>query len=139
MRTVAQKMGVKAGARAHFVDAPEKVLNSMELPELRGDTDLNGRFDHLHLFVITQDDMRRHFPSLRDHMAEGGMLWVSWPKGGRLDTDLNMRSVIRIGYELGLVESICLRVDEVWAGLKFTRPKPGKTYDNSYGTLPHQT
>lgn len=66
------------------------------------------------------------------------MLWVSWPKGGRLGTDLDMKKVIGIGYDLGMVESICLRVDEVWAGLKFTCPKPGKVYRNSYGTLSRQ-
>jgi hypothetical protein len=44
--------------------------------------------------------------------------------------------VIAIGYSAGLVESTCLRVDEVWAGLRFTRPKAGKVYANSFGTLP---
>ncbi len=37
-----------------------------------------------------------------------------------------------------MVESTCLRIDEVWAGLKFTHPVPGKHYANSYGTLPGQ-
>ncbi|USY22641.1 hypothetical protein NE857_14135 [Nocardiopsis exhalans] len=49
-----------------------------------------------------------------------------------------MKRVIAIGYDLGMVESICLRVDAIWAGLKFTHPKPGKIYRNSYGTLPQQ-
>ena len=49
-----------------------------------------------------------------------------------------MKRVIAIGDDLGTVESICLRVDEVWAGLKFTHPEPGKVYKNSYGTLPQQ-
>lgn len=71
-------------------------------------------------------------------MRTGGMLWVSWPKGGRFGTDLTMKQVIAIGYDLNMVESICLRIDEAWAGLKFTRPKPGKIYVNSYGTLPGQ-
>ena len=50
----------------------------------------------------------------------------------------SIKSVIAIGYELNMVESTCLRIDEVWSGLKFTHPKPGKTYANSYGTLPDQ-
>lgn len=134
--TVAQKMGVRAGARAHFTDAPSETLVGMELPELDVPGQLDGEFDYLHLFATTQDAMRRAFPELKEHLRRGGMLWVSWPKKGKLGTDLNMRSVIRIGYGFGLVESVCLRVDAVWAGLKFTRPKPGKTYRNSYGTLP---
>ena len=35
-----------------------------------------------------------------------------------------------------MVESTSLRVDDTWSALKFTHPKPGKTYRNSYGTLP---
>ncbi|RNL87491.1 hypothetical protein [Halostreptopolyspora alba] len=134
--TVARKMGVRAGARAHFAHAPPEVLRGMGLPELDVSGELDGEFDYLHLFVTTQDAMRRAFPELKEHLRRDGMMWVSWPKRGRLGTDLNMRSVIRIGYGFGLVESVCLRVDAVWAGLKFTRPKPGKTYRNSYGTLP---
>ncbi len=47
-----------------------------------------------------------------------------------------MPTVIEIGYDCGLVESTCLRIDDTWTGLRFTRPKPGKVYANSYGTLP---
>lgn len=137
-RTVAQKMGVPPGMRAHLSGAPATALVAMDLPTLAIDHDLSGDFDYLHLFVTRQEDLRGRIPGLRDRLRPGGMLWVSWPKGGRLGTDLTMRSVIAIGYDLEMVESTCLRIDEVWAGLKFTHPKPGKVYANSYGTLPGQ-
>jgi hypothetical protein len=63
------------------------------------------------------------------------MLWVSWPKGAKLGTDLNIKIVIKLGYEFGLVESTCLSVNNTWSGLKFTHPKKGKIYKNSYGKL----
>ncbi len=110
----------------------------MELPEIDVDPELRGEFDYVHLFVTRREDMGARFGAGRDHLRPGGMLWVSWPKGGRLDTDLTMKTVIAVGYELSMVESTCLRIDDVWAGLKFTRPKPGKRYANSYGTLPGQ-
>lgn len=68
----------------------------------------------------------------------GGKLWLSWPKGRKLGSDLSLPDVIRIGYGFGLVESTCLRVDDTWAGLRFTHPKPGNVYANTYGTLPQQ-
>ncbi len=97
---------------------------------------LTGTFDYLHYFAITQHDMRATFPTLTPHLRAGGMLWLSWPKGGRLGSDLGLPKVIEIGYGFGLVESTCLRINDVWAGLKFTHPKKGKTYRNSHGTLP---
>ena len=137
-RTVAEKMGVEASQRAYLEGAPADAVVAMRLPELDLQAELAGAFDHLHLFVVTQEEMRERFAELRDHLRPRSMLWVSWPKGGRLGTDLTMRSVIAIGYGLGMVESTCLRVDDTWAALKFTHPKPGKVYRNSYGTLPGQ-
>lgn len=137
-RTVAQKMGVKPGARAHLRNAPEASVAAMGLPGLDLPGRLMGEFDYLHLFVLTEQALREQFGDLRERLRVGGMLWVSWPKVGRLGTDLTIRSVIAVGYDLGMVESTCLRIDEVWSGLKFTHPKPGKAYANSYGTLPGQ-
>ena len=73
-----------------------------------------------------------------DEDGLGGVEACSGCEGRELGTDLTIKSVIAIGYELNMVESTCLRIDEVWSGLKFTHPKPGKTYANSYGTLPDQ-
>lgn len=64
------------------------------------------------------------------------MLWVSWPKNMKLGTDLTLPKVIEIGYGYGLVESKCLSVDATWSALKFTHPKEGKAYNDSYGRLP---
>lgn len=132
-------MGVRAGGRAHLVAAPPGVVDGLGLPELqviRVLTRAPAALDHIHLFVTHADELRVRFAELRRHVAPSGSLWVSWPKGRRLGSDLTLPSVIEIGYDLGMVESTCLRVDDTWAGLKFTHPKPGKTYANSYGRLP---
>lgn len=106
------------------------------LPALEISDVLDGELDYLHLFVRTQDAMRTRFPVLVEHLRVGGMLWVFWPRGRRQGSDPTIKSVIAIGYDCGLVESTCLRVDDDWSGLKVTHPKPGKAYHNSYGTLP---
>ena len=63
------------------------------------------------------------------------MLWISWPKSKQLDTDLTITIVIKIGYDYGLVESKALSINTIWSGLKFTHPKEGVTYRNSFGKL----
>lgn len=135
-RTVAQKMGVKAGSRAHLLAAPPSAVAAIELPPLRVSPQLVGQFDYLHLFTITTADLDEWFPLLREHLAAHGMLWVSWPKAKKLGTNLSLPTVIRIGYSHNMVESTSLRVDDTWSALKFTRPKPGKVYHNSFGILP---
>ena len=135
MKTVAQKMGLQAGMRAIFVDASEDAVAAIAAPELDLAKTLAGEFDYIHLFVRDRAAMESHFPRLRAHLAPAGKLWVSWPKGRQLGTDLTLPAVIAVGYEHGLVESTTLSVDATWSAIKFTWPRPGKQYNNSFGTL----
>lgn len=135
-RSVSAKMGIKPGTRSLIVGAPDSAVEAMQLPDVDRKTAGRGMFGYIHLFVTTQAVMGRRFPELVRHLRRGGMLWVSWPKGKALGTDLSLPEVIRIGYDHGMVESTTLRIDDTWAAIKFTHPKPGKTYRNSYGKLP---
>ncbi len=54
----------------------------------------------------------------------------------KLGTDLALPKVIEIGYDHGLVESKTLSVGATWSVMRFTHPKKGKAYNNSYGRLP---
>ncbi|WP_062049158.1 hypothetical protein [Bacillus sp. JCM 19034] len=134
-KTVALKMGVKVNIKAFFKNADIEAIEDIELPPLNIFTELNGKFDYIHLFTKNQADFNENFPKLKLHLKPSGMLWVSWPKGGKLGTDLNMKTVIELGYDYGLVESKCLSINDIWSGLKFTHPKEGKVYNNSYGKL----
>lgn len=137
-RSVAEKMRLRPGWTAHFVNAPEDVLERMGLPRLERVDPLRGEVDYLHLFVTTRVQMREQFPALVPRLAPDGKLWLSWPKGRRLGSDLTLPAVIEIGYQFGLVESTCVSVDDTWSALRFTHPRPGVEYRNSYGRLPHQ-
>lgn len=135
IKTVSQKMGIKENSRTVFVNADKQALDSINLPALEISTKLNEQFDYVHLFAKTQADFIENFPILKPHLKPNGMLWVSWPKGGKLGSDLNLKTVIKLGYEFGLVESTCLSINDIWSGLKFTHPKKGKVYNNNYGKL----
>ncbi len=135
IRAISQKMGVKENSRAVFVNAQKEALENINLPTLQIQEKMEEELDYIHLFVKTQTEFITYFPKLKPHLKLNGMLWVSWPKGGKLGTDLNIKSVIKLGYDFGLVESTCLSINDIWSGLKFTHPKKGKVYNNSYGKL----
>ena len=139
MKTVAQKMGVKDGSRAYIINAPLDAITSINLPNIDLIETLFGEFDYIHLFVKQRVEQVSIFPKLKKHLKLDGMIWVSWPKGGQLNTDLTLPKVISIGYEFGLVESTCLSINSTWSGLKFTHPKKGKTYNNSHAVLKSRT
>lgn len=128
-------MGIKEGSRAIFVHIQPSELESIRPPALDVASSLRGRFDYIHFFVTSQAGLDKKFPSLKKHLKPTGMLWISWPKGKQKDTDLTLPRVIKIGYDHGLVESKTLSVNSTWSAIKFTYPKAGKVYNNSFGKL----
>lgn len=84
-RSVAQKMGIKEGARAFFVNAPDAILEAMELPQLEISDSLSGDLDYIHLFSITRAEMDEGFPKLKLYLKPSGMLWLfTHPKKGKV-------------------------------------------------------
>ena len=134
-RTVAEKMGVRAGGRAHLVNAPRGSSGRWNCRISTSRRTCAGC--RLPPPVLCPGRRAgRRFPRLKRHLRPTGALWVSWPKGRKLGADLTLPTVIEIGYRHGLVESTTLRVDDTWSAMKFTHPKAGRVYRNSYGTLP---
>ena len=130
-----KKMGIKEGARAFLVNAPAEAVEVIDTSQLELATKLTGKFDYIHLFTKSQEDFNELFPRLKTHLKPTGMLWVSWPKNRKLRTDLTLTKVIELGYNHGLVESKTISIDATWSAIKFTYPKKGKVYKNSYGKL----
>lgn len=139
MKTISQKMGIKEYSRSFFKNAPKDAVESIDLPNIKIMEELSGEFDYIHLFVKYQSEQEEIFPEVKKHLKLNGMLWVSWPKGGQLNTNLSLPKVIKVGYEYGLVESTCLSINSIWSALKFTHPKKGKEYNNSHAKLKSRT
>ena len=65
-------------------------------------------------------------------LVDRGMIWVSWPKGGKtqraakVPTDITEDVVREVALPLGLVDVKVCAVDEVWSGLKLVRRLPPK-------------
>ena len=130
-----KKMGIKPGARAYLLNAPAEAVDAIDPSQMELGKRLAGKFDYIHFFTKSQEEFNERFPGLRAHLKPSGMLWVSWPKNRKLGTDLTLTTVIELGYNHGLVESKTISIDETWSAIKFTHPKKGKVYKNSYGKL----
>lgn len=114
-----KKMGIKKGMRGIFVRAPEEAWKLFRRAPLDFTKKLSGHFDYIHLFAIREKDLRSDLRKSKTHLSPDGMLWASWPKSGKLGTDLNENKVRDIGLALGLVDIKVAAIDETWSGLKF--------------------
>jgi hypothetical protein len=121
-RSLAEKLGVKAGQRIVILNPPENYAIALEdLPASVAILDLPaGPFDFIHFFTKNRRELEDRFPGLKRELTPSGMLWVSWPKGSsKVPTDLNENIVRDIGMANGLVDVKVVSVDEVWSALKF--------------------
>lgn len=135
MKTIGEKLGIKLSSRAIAIGAPSNFLEIIGMADLKLSRNLTGKFNYIHLFAKNQAQLHSQFLRLKDHLESDGMLWVSWIKKARGITDLSLPKIIEIGYDYGLVESKSISFNEDWSAIKFTFPKPGKTYNNSFGKL----
>lgn len=124
-----QKLGLKEGHRVSVVGYEADYKNLIPgAPQLRLQQrqkleSLKQPQDVVHIFCAHKADLDTHFPAAFAKVAEGGMVWVSWPKKSSkkfIDlTEDGIRSKILADGEWVDVK-VCA-VDQDWSGLKFLR------------------
>ena len=118
-----KKLGIKAGFRAHLVNAPADVR--AELREELQECELvkqGGALDFAMIFSKSRVEFGQEFSRVMKLLAPAGMLWASWPKkSSGVATDLDENIVRGIGLDAGLVDVKVCAVTEIWSGLKFVR------------------
>ena len=75
-------------------------------------------FDFIQVFVTRRDELLAIGRQVRGALKPGGVLWISYPKGKALPTDLN-RDVVRLAAaEVGLEVVSQVAIDDVWSALR---------------------
>ncbi|MBM9500988.1 DUF3052 family protein [Leptospira sp. 201903071] len=125
-KPLGDKLGLKPGMKVYFKGLPEDVYKDLEsyLSEVELANALKGSQDYLHLFTKESKELQKQFSKFVDHLAEKGMIWISWPKGSsKIPTDLNENVIRDMGLKLGIVDVKVCAVSDIWSGLKFYRRK----------------
>jgi hypothetical protein len=118
-----KKLGIKAGFRVWFANAPAEVR--AELREALAECAVakpGDALDFAMIFTKSRAELTKEFSRIAKRLAPAGMLWVSWPKkSSGVKTDIDEHGVRGIGLDAGLVDVKVCAVTEVWSGLKFVR------------------
>lgn len=114
-----KKMGFKDGMRAILINAPQESKKLFDKVPVSFVLKLSGKFDYIHLFATDEKHLTIYFGRVKNFLKPDGILWVSWPKSGKLGTNLNGNKVRDIGLAAGLVDIKVAAVDDIWSGLKF--------------------
>jgi hypothetical protein len=123
-RTLADKLGIKAGTRVTALRAPPTYAALLgTLPEgVTLHSRLSGSSTFIHRFATRRRELVAEFPRIARALTDQGSVWISWPKqSSGVETDLTENVVRELGLAEGLVDVKVCAVDEVWSGLKFVR------------------
>lgn len=127
-RPLHAKLGMKDGMRCLAIGAPDDYAEllagapDVELALRRRAPPPRRRFDLVHLFVRREADLAQRHAAALEAVAEGGMLWISWPKkSAPAFVDLTEDGVRATVLETGWVDVKVCAVDGTWSALKFLR------------------
>lgn len=118
-----QKLGIKAGMRVHFCDAPKDFFRTLgRMPTVVMATRLKGPLDFIHYFTKDRAELDKKMDGFAGALESNGMLWVSWPKkAAKVETNMTEDVVRELAFPRGLVDVKVCAVDDVWSGLKLVR------------------
>jgi hypothetical protein len=116
-----KKLGILAGRRVSFVDAPPEFAGLLEpLPDGVEIVDApEPGLDVVVFFTRERGELERRIEGLRDAIAPDGAVWVAWPKrSSGVETDMTEDVVRDVVLPLGLVDNKVAAIDETWSGLR---------------------
>ena len=122
-RTLAQKMGIKAGDCIATIAAPrDYALLLGRLPEGAQIVHRapSGGAAIVHLFVGTKAELETQLPRARQAVAIDGAVWVSWYKqAAQIPTDVTENTIRDLALATtDLVDVKVVAVTDQWSGLK---------------------
>jgi len=81
---------------------------------------LDAGCDVVQLFVKDQAEVARLIPEAERALKRGGVLWISYPKGGlKANTDLNRDILWELLSKRGLIGVTLISIDAVWSAMRF--------------------
>ena len=125
-KSLIAKLGWKEGSKAIVVAPPEHYAELTDGAAIaaRKIAPASGSFDFVHLFVRDVAGLVRDLPKVEARLAQGGMIWVSWPKkSSAMFVDLTEDGIRKVCLPMGLVDVKVCAVDADWSGLKLMRRK----------------
>ncbi|QQR36703.1 DUF3052 domain-containing protein [Devosia oryziradicis] len=124
---LAQKLGLKDGQRALFIDLPaslaelaasRRFVESSCITVAQLGNAVPG-YHFIHLVTAARSVLESLAQPLMNLIARDGMIWVSWPKkAAKVATDITEDVIRDVVLPIGLVDVKVCAVDETWSGLK---------------------
>jgi hypothetical protein len=123
-RPLSKKLGLRPEVTVNLLGAPEGFEELVvPLPEAaRLVREVQDSVAIVVLFCRSRAELEQRFPEATEVVAEGGRLWIAWPKkASGVVSDLSQNVVRAFGLAAGWVDFKISAFDQTWSGLCFVR------------------
>lgn len=112
-----EKLGIKPGMKAKIIHPPKDYFTWVEDKVKKRDA--NPPYDFVHVFTNSISELEDLLFELKNSLAPGGMIWVSWyKKSSKQPTEITEDLIRDTCLPLGLVDVKVCAVSDDWSGLK---------------------
>jgi hypothetical protein len=120
-KTLAQKLFIRENYKVLLVNAPKGYAELLgALPAgARVVTRANQAVDFIQIFATTKAEMDELAARAKPLLKQDGLLWLTYPKAGQMNTDLKREVVWECGEAVGMHAVAQIAVDDVWSALRF--------------------
>ncbi len=119
-----KKLGINADSTVLLIEAPDGFEATLGPIESGAKLVRSSRTpaDLVLLFVRSESEYVKKLPAALKKVAEGGSIWMAWPKkASGVATDLTENVIRDICLTTGFVDYKVCAIDATWSGLKFAR------------------
>jgi hypothetical protein len=119
---LARKLLLKSGQRGALVNAPADYLGRLQpLPAgTHLEVQLGSDLDFVQVFATNTAELHACAPSAIGAVKPDGLLWVTYPKGGKkAGTDLNRDILWEVMSRYGLAGVALVAIDTTWSAMRF--------------------
>lgn len=125
-----KKLGWEPGMRVLLINAPQPYLDWLgeSSAGVTFETMVQPPIEAVHLFTPDRAELETCLTTLRDQLAQSGVVWISWPKkASRLPTDITEDVIRDVALPMGFVDIKVCAVSDIWSGLKLVIRKSERT------------
>jgi hypothetical protein len=117
-RPLAKKLAIKEGQKLLLLSAPPGYSRSLgQLP--KGVTMTAGRADVVQVFATTRKELKDLVAKAKSSMNPGGMIWITYPKGGsKVKSEINRDSIREHAMTVGLETVALVAIDDDWSAIR---------------------
>lgn len=119
-KPLVQKLLIKESHNVLLINSPSDYQTRLGNAKIT--TDLSAKpFDLIQLFVSSKKQLEEQLPKTKLLLKDNGLLWVTYPKGGK--TDVNRDSIREYATKLDFQTVSLVSVDDTWSALRMKRLK----------------